>query len=199
MTIACYCRVSPAGPSELIQRTTIQNWITNEQSRLSNALWFTDRGDSLVEMKQILVDAENKVVDTVVVYSFDRFAKTPQEGAKILANLFELNIRVVATAQNISIGGATKITNEEVAKLVLAVIEMESELRREKQRIGIIAAKEKGVFKGRKRGALKIEAGPQKAILLHKQGLSNEDIARALGLHRLTVVRYLKTAAKTKA
>lgn len=197
MIIACYYRVSPAGPSESTQRKAIQQWLVKNKINPSNVLWFVDKGNSLSNLDQLITDANNKVVKAVVAYSLCRFGKTPKGGSEVLADLLELNIRVVATAQGIDIGGPTKISNKEIAALVRAVVEMESELRREKQSIGILAAKEKGVFKGRKRGAFKIEAGPQKAVLLRDQGLSNEEIARAMGLHRLTVVRYLKTATST--
>lgn len=192
MTIACYYRVSPAGPSETTQRKAIQQWLTKLGINSSTVMWFVDKGDSLTGLEQLVVDVNNKVVKAIVVYSLGRLAKTPQDGARILASLFELDVRVVATSQGIDIGGPTKITSKQVASLVLAVVEMESELRREKQNVGILAAKAKGVFKGRKRGAFKIEGGPQKAVSLREQGLSNDEIAVQLGLHRLTVVRYLK-------
>ena len=62
---------------------------------------------------------------------------------------------------------------------------MEQETRRERQAAGIEAAKERGVYKGRKIGTTK--AAPQRAMNLKAIGLSNVEIANVLGVSRMTV------------
>ena len=66
---------------------------------------------------------------------------------------------------------------------------MEQETRRERQRVGIEAAKERGVYLGRKPGTTK--GKPKRAKALAEHGLTHKEIAEALGVSRRTVIRYL--------
>ena len=65
----------------------------------------------------------------------------------------------------------------------------EEEVRRERQRAGIDAAKDRGVYQGRKAGTTK--AKPERARELAGRGLKHGEIATALGVSRRTVIRYL--------
>ena len=80
-----------------------------------------------------------------------------------------------------------------IAALLLGIAEMEQETRRERQRAGIEAAKERGVYLGRKVGTTK--AKPQRAHKLRDKGLTHEEIATAMGVSRRTVIRYLAESA----
>ena len=66
---------------------------------------------------------------------------------------------------------------------------MKQETRRERQAAGIAAAKEEGKYKGRKPGTTK--AVPRRAVQLRAKGLSDGEIATALGVSRRSVQRYL--------
>jgi DNA invertase Pin-like site-specific DNA recombinase len=81
-----------------------------------------------------------------------------------------------------------------LASVLLGVAEMEQETRRERQAAGIVEAKKQGKYKGRKQGTTK--AKPDRVLELKQQGLNAEEIARALGVSRNTVFRYLR-ASKT--
>ena len=76
-----------------------------------------------------------------------------------------------------------------LAAVLLGVAEMEQEARRERQRAGIEAAKERGVYKGRQSGTTK--AKPSRAHSLASKGLTHAEIATSLGISRRTVIRYL--------
>ena len=73
--------------------------------------------------------------------------------------------------------------------------EMELEAMKERQRAGIEAAKERGVYQGRKPGTTK--AKPIRAVTLREKGLTQDEIATALGISRTTVNRYLKSANRS--
>jgi DNA invertase Pin-like site-specific DNA recombinase len=90
-----------------------------------------------------------------------------------------------------------------ISKLIISILgvvgEMEREQIRERQREGVLLAKQRGVYKGRKPGTkespeafLKKERY-QKALVFVKRGLSNSEIARRTGLHYATVVKLKKT------
>lgn len=77
-----------------------------------------------------------------------------------------------------------------IAAVLFGVAEMEQGNRRERQAAGIAAAKESGVYIGRVPGTTK--ATPRRAVELRKTGLTDGEIARALGVSRRTVQRYVK-------
>lgn len=76
-----------------------------------------------------------------------------------------------------------------IASVLFAVAEMEQETRRERQRAGIDAAKERGVYQGRKPGSTKGKSTDAKK--LREKGLTLDQIATAIGVSRSTVYRYL--------
>lgn len=65
---------------------------------------------------------------------------------------------------------------------------------RERQAAGIKVPKKKGVYVGRMVGTLK--ADPERAKALRIKGLTNQEIARALGVGQSTVYRYLARIKK---
>ena len=82
--------------------------------------------------------------------------------------------------------------NDTIGKMIAAVLfgvaEMEQQNRRERQAAGIAAAKESGVYIGQVPGTTK--ATPSRAKDLRKTGLTDGEIAKALGISRRTVQRY---------
>ena len=78
-----------------------------------------------------------------------------------------------------------------MAALLFGLAEIEQETRRERQRVGIEAAKERGTYRGRKSGTTKVK--PTRAKTLQERGLSHAEIANSLGVSRRTVLRYLAT------
>ena len=80
-----------------------------------------------------------------------------------------------------------------IASLLFGIAEMELQHIRERQGAGIRVAKKKGVFAGRKGGTLK--ANPDRAKALREKGMTDREIASALGVGKSTVYRYL---ARTK-
>jgi len=79
-----------------------------------------------------------------------------------------------------------------LAAVLLGVAEMEQENRRERQAAGIAAAKQRGVYFGRKPGTTK--AKPVRAAELRRRGLNDSEIGSALSVSRRTVQRYLVLA-----
>ena len=70
--------------------------------------------------------------------------------------------------------------------MLAAVAEFENDLRRERQRDGIEAAKERGVYKGR---PVAIDVEQVKA--LKAQGVGAAEIAKRVGIGRASVYRVL--------
>ena len=77
-----------------------------------------------------------------------------------------------------------------VAGVLFAIAEIELQHVKERQAAGIAAARQRGVYKGRKPGATK--AKPQRARELRAKGMKLPEIAQALNVNKRTVSRYLK-------
>jgi len=108
-----------------------------------------------------------------------------------LADWCDKGLRVVSVTQQIDFNGTL---GKMLATVLLGVAEMEREAIHERQTAGIAAAKERGgVYVGRKPGSTK--AKPARAIKLHRQGLTQEEIAGALAVSDRTVRRYLCAAS----
>ena len=75
------------------------------------------------------------------------------------------------------------------AMMLWGISEMEMETRRERQAAGIAAAKVRGVYTGRKNGTTK--AKPARAAEMRQRGMTDAEIASALGVSRRTIQRYL--------
>lgn len=187
---AIYVRVSTTGQNEAGQRREIERWLKGK--RITKVRWFVDKetGDHLErkafrKLQEAIFHGE---VRTVVVWKLDRISRSLRDGINTLCDWCDQGLRVVSVTQQIDFNGTV---GKMIASVLFAVAEMEQETRRERQRAGIEAAKERGVYRGRKRGSTK--AKPVRAQKLRDKGLTLDEIASALSVSRMTVCRYLKS------
>jgi len=126
--------------------------------------------------------------DTLVVTRVDRLARSIKDLQDIVYTLKERGVTLRATEQPID-------THSAAGKAFLDMLgvfaEFETNLRRERQREGIVAAKARGVYRGRK-PSVDLHAIRQ---LREEQKLGATEIARRLGIGRASVYRAL---AKSK-
>jgi DNA invertase Pin-like site-specific DNA recombinase len=150
--------------------------------------WYIDKPSSTEtpELNQLLKDIKHNKPKTVVVYSLDQISKSPSEGLKVLVDLLRNNGRIVIVDSNVDISEAF------VADLLAAVSALGGDAWRERQAAGIEAAKERGAYKGRKKGALKPGIDLARVRELRDQGLTYDQLAKELGVARSTVIKYLK-------
>jgi DNA invertase Pin-like site-specific DNA recombinase len=90
-----------------------------------------------------------------------------------------------------------------ISKLIISILgvvgEMERDQIRERQREGVLLAKQKGIYKGRKSGTKETPAAflnknrNKKALILIEKGLKNAEVVRRTGLHYATVAKLKKT------
>ncbi len=100
--------------------------------------------------------------------------------------LEEQNIRLRATEQAIDTSSAS---GKAFLDMLGVFAEFETRLRQERQREGIVRAKTRGVYKGRKPTA---RAKSQQVIDLTMAGLTREAVASQLGIGKASVYRILK-------
>jgi DNA invertase Pin-like site-specific DNA recombinase len=189
--IAVYIRVSTTGQNEAGQRAAITGWLANHGHNPGAACWYVDKHTATTTVRPALDQLQAAIFAghhaTVVTWRLDRLSRTQRDGINLLANWCDAGVRVVSITQQLDLSGAT---GRLIAGVLFAVAEMELEVMKERQRAGIEAAKERGVYQGRKPGTTK--AKPARAKKLRGRGLTQHEIATALGVSRTTVNRYLK-------
>lgn len=125
--------------------------------------------------------------DELVVVRLDRLARSTRDTLNIVAELEAKGASLRVLEPEISTGG-------DLGRIVITTLGMVAELERsflrERQRAGIAAAKQRGAYRGRQKSV------DQSAIReLSARGAGATEIARALGISRMTVYRELKVAA----
>jgi DNA invertase Pin-like site-specific DNA recombinase len=188
--VACYVRVSTVLQNEASQIREIQAWLTGHKIDPATVRWYVDKesGDTLVrtEFERLQSAVFSGEISTIIVWKLDRLSRKLREGLNVLCDWCDRGLRVVSVTQQIDFAGAL---GKMLAAVLLGVAEMEQETRRERQRVGIEAAKELGKYSGRQPGTTK--AKPARARALLAKGLSHSEIATALGISRRSVLRYL--------
>ncbi len=121
--------------------------------------------------------------DTLVVVRLDRFARSLTHLYAMLERLTGRGVAFHCLRQSID---TTTSTGKLTLAILGAVAEFENDLRRERQRDGIARAKERGIYKGRKRTVDGAEVGR-----LLGEGMRPSDVAKALGISRTSVYRAL--------
>ncbi|MDC1022973.1 recombinase family protein [Alphaproteobacteria bacterium] len=122
--------------------------------------------------------------DELVITRIDRLARSVLDLQLIVKELSDKKVNLSATEQSIN----TKTPEGKCFLDMLGVFaEFETNLRKERQNEGILRAKQKGVYKGRKSS---IDADKIKE--LKESGLGASAIAKEMNIHRDSVYRVLK-------
>jgi DNA invertase Pin-like site-specific DNA recombinase len=189
--IGVYIRVSSHSQKSDSQYAEIQRWLRAHGHALETVQWFEDTETGATLTRSGLIRLQEAIfagtVKTVVVWKLDRIARSMREGINTLSRWCDLGVRVVSITQQIDLSGTV---GHLVVGVLFAIAEIELQHVKERQAIGIALAKQRGAFKGRKRGATK--ARPQRARELRDKGMTLPEIAHALSVNKRTVSRYLK-------
>ena len=122
--------------------------------------------------------------DELVITRIDRLARSVLDLQIIVKDLSDKGVNLSATEQPIS-------TKDATSKCFLDMLgvfaELETNLRKERQLEGILRAKQKGIYKGRK-SSINID----KIKELKDSGMGATEIAKEMGIHRDSVYRVLK-------
>lgn len=130
--------------------------------------------------------------DTVVVHSMDRLARNLDDLRRLVQTLTKRGIRIEFVKECLSFTGE----DSPMANLLLSVMgafaEFERALIGERQREGIALAKQRGVYRGRKKALV-----DDQVVELRRRAGAGEPkatLAREFGISRETLYQYLKVA-----
>jgi len=131
--------------------------------------------------------------DTVVVHSMDRLARNLDDLRRIVQALTRRGVGVEFVKEQLTFTGE----DGPMATLLLSVMgafaEFERALLRERQREGIVLAKQRGVYRGRKKALSAAQVAELRRRLA--AGEKKAQVARAYGISRETLYQYLRAAA----
>ena len=174
-----YARVSSSGQDLTIQIDALTNagCETIRQEKVSGtSIQGRDELNTLLEFM--------REGDELVVTRVDRLARSIRDLQNIVYDLNKKGVTISATEQPID----TKTSAGKCFLDMLGVFgEFETNLRKERQMEGILKAKEKGVYKGRKPSV-----DVEKVRELRDSGLGASAIAKELGIGRASVYRALE-------
>ena len=179
MTLYGYARVSSIDQDLGIQRMALKA-AGCEVTRAEKASG--TRRDGRSEL-QVLLDFL-RPGDTLVVTRIDRLARSLKDLQDIVHELKAKGVALKATEQPVDTGNAA---GKAFLDMLGVFAEFETNLRRERQMEGIKAAKERGVYKGRKRS---IDVAEVRRLRIEEK-LGPAAIARRLGIGRASVYRVL--------
>ena len=190
---AIYARVSTTNGQnpemqlgELRELCTRRNWkITGE---------YEDHGVSgakerRAELDRLLADCRRRSVDAVVVYRYDRFARSLRQLVNALEEFRSLGIDFISLHEGVD----TSTPNGRLVFGIFASIaEFERELIRDRVRSGLAAAR----IRGKKLGRPRVIVDAPKIAALRVQGRSWAGISKELGVSKGTAQRALQSLPK---
>src|ERR1035438_9472813 len=156
---------------------------------------YVDRGicgsrEQRPALDKLIADCRKRIVDAVVVYRYDRFARSLRQLVNALDEFRALGIEFISIHEGVD----TSTPNGRLVFGIFASIaEFERELIRDRVRSGLAAAKAKGKRIGRPKVAVDV----LRIASLRRQGRSWAEITRATGIIKGTAQRSLDSLPKT--
>jgi len=182
-----YARVSTLRQDESMQLVDLRELA--QRHKWDIVTEYIDRGvtgskESREELDKLMKDAKRKRFDVVMVWRFDRFARSMRHLVTALDEFRVLEIDFVSHQEAID-------TSTPIGRVLFGVIaamaEFERELIRERVKAGLENAKRKGVQLGRHETRFDVD----EAIILRKEGVSWGEISKRLGVSKTVVYRRL--------
>src|ERR1700682_936242 len=145
--------------------------------------------DSRPELNILMDDARKRQFDAIVVWRFDRFARSTKHLLSALEEFRSLGIQFISYQENIDTSSAL---GQALVTIVAAVAHLDRDFTRERVSAGIRNARANGKKLGRPRSGVDRE----RILELKAQGLSLRQIAGKLGVGYGTVRARLLTSHK---
>src|ERR1039458_8370861 len=192
MRIGIYARVSTKDQSCQLQVRDLRAYCTARGFDLVRE--YVDVGqsgakDSRPELNKLMDDARKGQFDAIVVWRFDRFARSTKHLLSALEEFRSLGIQFISYQENIDTSSAL---GQALFTIVSAVAQLERDLIRERVSAGIRNAR----ANGKKLGRPKSTVDRERILELKEQGLSLRQIAATLGVGYGTVRERLVTSRK---
>jgi len=138
-------------------------------------------------LDQLLADARHGKFDVVLVWAFDRIARSVRHFLEVLDELGHLNIEFVSFRENVDTGGPL---GRAIIIIIGAIAELERNLIIERVRAGMRRAK----LEGRQIGRAPLQVDRPALLQDRDRGMSLKDLAKTYRISRASVCRVIKDA-----
>ena len=132
--------------------------------------------------------------DVVVVHSIDRLARNLRDLQDVIQVLTDKGVTVTFLTERLTFSGGEDPFTRLQLQMMGAFAEFERNLIKRRQLEGIRKAKERGVYKGRAK-----TISDDRILALHSGGAKVSDIARELGISRMSVYRALAAQSSSSS
>jgi len=188
---ALYARVSTADQTTANQLLDLRQMV--EQRGYQVVEEYVDHGISGAKARRpaldrMMKDARRGRFGVVVVWAFDRLARSVRHFLEVLDELNHLNVEFVSFRENIDTGGPL---GRAIIVILGAIAELERNLIIERVRAGMRRAK----LEGRRIGRAPLDVDRQAVLRDRDRGLSLTEMAKAHRISRASVSRIIKEAA----
>lgn len=128
--------------------------------------------------------------DTVVVHSMDRLARNLDNLRYLVQSLTKKGIEVEFVKEQLTFTGKDSPMAQLMLSVMGAFAEFERALIKERQREGIAIAKQKGLYKGRKKVLSQLQVNEIKQKI--SEGFKKSHLAKSFNISRASLYNYLK-------
>jgi DNA invertase Pin-like site-specific DNA recombinase len=128
--------------------------------------------------------------DTIIIHSMDRLARNLDDLRKLVTQLTSQQIRVEFVKESLTFTGEDSPMSTLLLSVMGAFAEFERSLIKERQMEGIVLAKKRGAYKGRKATLSQEQIDEIKKRVT--QGDKKSHIARDFSISRETLYQYLR-------
>ncbi len=190
MRVALYARVSTDGQDPELQLAALRAHIANRGWALVEE--YVDHGFSGAKARQPALDRLREAawagrLQAVLVWRFDRFARSTKHLATALETFRGLNIAFVSLQEQLD---TSSPIGQAMFTVIGAMAQLERDIIRERVRAGLERARARGVRLGRPTVAVE----PSRLLSLQREGRSIGEMARRAHWSRSTVRRRLRAA-----
>jgi DNA invertase Pin-like site-specific DNA recombinase len=195
MKAALYARVSTTnGQDPTMQTRELEEYCQRRGWTIADS--YVDAGvsgskDSRPELNRLMADAHRRRFDAVVVWKFDRFARSVSHLLRALETFKALGIEFVSLSEQVD---TSTPTGRMIFTVLGAVAELERSLIAERVRAGLRNAR----AKGKRLGRPKVDVDAARIAHLRASGHSWNAITSQLGIGRGTAYRALQSLPKNR-
>jgi DNA invertase Pin-like site-specific DNA recombinase len=188
-----YARVSTGEQSEGMQLREMREFAEKRGwvSEIFPDVGISGAKERRPELDRMMNLARRRKCDVVLVYKFDRFARSLRQLLNALEEFNALGIAFVSLHDHID---TTTPTGRLTFQIIGAIAEFEREMIRERVRSGVAHARARGIRLGRKPA----DIDTVKIASLRASGLSLRAIAIEVGISHASIARVLR-AGVTKS
>jgi DNA invertase Pin-like site-specific DNA recombinase len=187
MRVGLYARVSTHDQQTLpLQMLAMREYAAKRGWTIAAQIKEVGSGASQRELRAtLLASARRREIDVVLVWRLDRWGRSVADLVSTLQELQHLGVGFVSLTEALDL---TTPAGRAMAGLLAVFAEFEREILRERVRAGLDHARQKGKRLGRPPS---VAFKAVQARKLHRQGISNSEIARQLQISRTSVRRLL--------